>query len=126
MPEHATMKFFSIYIPDASNAGPPQGARKQALDDFIANSTGSGQLLMGGGFLSLKSHGAVLRRSGGVTRVIDGPYTESKELLGGFALLEFASREAAIEGTRQFLEIVGDGECLTSQITDGPPQESCD
>lgn len=116
------MKFFSIYVPDArTNAGRPSGARKQEMDEFIAQSLASGQLLMGGGFLSIREHGVVMRRIDGETRVIDGPYAESKEVLGGFALLEFASRDAAIEGTRRFLQVAGDGECLTYQITDGEP-----
>jgi hypothetical protein len=62
----------------------------------------------------------VVRRTKGKISVIDGPYAESKELLGGFAMLEFPSHEAAIEGTRRFLEVAGDGECVTYQITDGP------
>jgi hypothetical protein len=41
-------------------------------------------------------------------------------LLGGFAMLEFPSREAAIEGTRAFLQVAGDGECVTYQIMQGP------
>jgi hypothetical protein len=115
------MKYFSIYIPDRStNAGRPSGARQQQMDALVADSAARGEFLMGGGFLSLRDNGAVLRRSNGSTRVIDGPYTESKELLGGFALLEYPSREAAIEGTRRFLEVAGDGECVTYQIMHGP------
>jgi hypothetical protein len=113
------MKYFSIYIPK-TNAGRPEGKRKEEMDEFIENSLKSGQLLMGGGFLSIKQHGCVMRRSNGKTSVIDGPYTESKELLGGFAMLEFPSREAAIEGTRSFLQVAGDGECVTYQIMEGP------
>jgi len=115
------MKYFSIYIPDPkTNAGRPEGKRKEEMDKFIEKSLSSGQLLMGGGFLSIKQHGCVMRRSDGKTSVIDGPYAESKELLGGFAMLEFPSREAAIEGTRAFLQVAGDGECVTYQIMQGP------
>ena len=118
------MKYFSIYIPYAkTNSGRPEGKRKEEMDRFIADSLASGTLLMGGGFLSIRQHGCVMRRSNGKSEVIDGPYAESKELLGGFAMLEFASREAAIEGTRRFLDVAGDGECVTYQIMQGPDAE---
>jgi hypothetical protein len=115
------MKYFSIYIPDPkTNAGRPEGKRKEEMDEFIEKSLKSGQLLLGGGFLSVTRNGVVMRRSNGKISVIDGPYAESKELLGGFAMLEFPSREAAIEGTRSFLQVAGDGECVTYQIMEGP------
>jgi hypothetical protein len=115
------MKYFSIFIPDPNtNAGRPTGERQQRMDALVADSLARGEFLMGGGFLSLRDNGAVLRRRNGSTSVIDGPYAESKELLGGFALLEYPSREAAIEGTRRFLEVAGDGECITYQIMHGP------
>ena len=60
-----------------------------------------------------------MRQTNGKSSVIDGPYAESKELLGGFAMLEYPSREAAIEGARRFLEVAGDGECVTYQIMEG-------
>jgi hypothetical protein len=51
--------------------------------------------------------------------VVDGPYVESKELIGGFAMLEYPTRDAAIDGARRFLEVAGDGECITYQIMEG-------
>jgi hypothetical protein len=75
-----------------------------------------GEFLGGGGFLSLATEGAVVRRAYGETRVIDGPYVETKELIGGFAMLEYTSRAAAIDGARRFLEVAGDGECTTYPI----------
>lgn len=112
------MKYFSIYIPDSKTnpAKAPVGAQKEAMDKFVADATARGELLMGGGFLSIKQHGAIVRRTNGKSSVIDGPYAESKELLGGFAMLQYPSREAAIDGARRFLEVAGDGECITYQL----------
>ena len=42
--------------------------------------------------------------------VLDGPFTEAKELIGGWALMETRDREEAIEWTKRFLAIVGEGE----------------
>jgi len=118
------MKFFSIYVPDASTnpAHRPSGVEKDKMDKFVGEAIARGELLQGGGFLSLKQHGAVVRRTNGKATVIDGPYAESKELVGGFAMLQYPSREAAIEGAKRFMDVAGDGECITYQIMDGPEE----
>src|SRR5579883_1454160 len=105
------MKYFSIYIPDpkTNGFGPPTGSQKEEMDRFVAEAVARGEFLGGGGFLTLKEHGAVVRRTGGESRVIDGPYAESKELIGGFAMLQYDSREAAIDGAKRFMDVAGDG-----------------
>jgi hypothetical protein len=115
------MKYFSIYIPDSKTnpASKPTGKKKDDMDKFVADAIQRGELLMGGGFLSIVKDGAVVRRTNGKSSVIDGPYAESKELLGGFAMLQYPSREAAIDGAKRFLEVAGDGECVTYQIMEG-------
>jgi hypothetical protein len=115
------MKYLSIYIPNPkTNAGHLTGKAKEDMDAFVAEAIQRGEFLTGGGFRSIKEHGCVVRRTKGRSAVIDGPYAESKELLGGFAMLEYPSREAAIEGAKRFLEVAGDGECVTYEIADGP------
>ncbi|HSE12071.1 MAG TPA: YciI family protein [Rudaea sp.] len=115
------MKYFSIFIPDSKTnpAHRPTGKEKEAMDAFVADAVRRGEFLSGGGFLSLATNGAIVRRTKGKSSVIDGPYAESKELVGGFAMLEYPSREAAIEGARRFLDVAGDGECITYQIAAG-------
>ena len=49
----------------------------------------------------------------------DGPFTESKELVGGFAILKADSKAEAVELVRQFLQVVGEGECELRQLYDG-------
>ena len=46
----------------------------------------------------------------------DGPYTEAKELIGGWALMEVRDKDEAIEWTKRFLDIVGDGESTLRQV----------
>src|SRR2546423_91033 len=69
------------------------------------------------------------RRSNGKLAVTDGPFTEAKELVGGFAILKANSKEEAIELTRQFLRVAGDGECELRQLyemnSEQPDQASC-
>jgi hypothetical protein len=62
--------------------------------------------------------GARVRLSNGKLTVTDGPFTESKELIGGFALIQANSKEEAIEWTKRFLEVAGDGESEIRQIAE--------
>jgi hypothetical protein len=60
--------------------------------------------------------GARVRRSGGKFNVVDGPFTEAKEVVGGFGLIQAASKAEAIEFTKEFLNVAGDGETEIRQI----------
>jgi len=60
--------------------------------------------------------GARVRFSGGKVTVTDGPFAESKEVIGGLALLQANSKEEAIELVKQFLHVAGDGECELRQL----------
>jgi hypothetical protein len=65
-----------------------------------------------------------VRSSGGQFTVMDGPYTESKEVIAGFAIVNVKSREEAIEASRRFYKIAGDGEGTIQQILEpgDPPR----
>ena len=54
------------------------------------------------------AEGVRVRSRNGRLSVVDGPFTESKEVIGGYAILEVASKEQAIEVTKRCLEIHGD------------------
>jgi hypothetical protein len=75
----------------------------------------SGVLLATEGCLP-SAKGARVRLSGGKFTVTDGPFTESKELVAGFALIQVKSTEEAIEHTKQFLKVAGDGESEIRQV----------
>jgi hypothetical protein len=60
--------------------------------------------------------GVRVRRSSGKVSVTDGPFTESKELVGGFAILQANSKQEAIDLARKFLSVVGEGECELRQL----------
>jgi len=65
------------------------------------------------------SEGVRVRLSGGRTSVIDGPFTETKEVIGGYAMLEAPTMEEAIALTRRFLMVHGDEwqlECEVRQV----------
>jgi hypothetical protein len=60
--------------------------------------------------------------------VTDGPFTEAKEMVGGFAILKADSKAEAVELVRKFLQVVGEGECELRQLYDGyqPEQQGTD
>ena len=60
--------------------------------------------------------GARVRLSNGKLSVTDGPFTESKEVIGGLAVLQASSKAEAIEMVKHFIQIAGDGECELRQI----------
>jgi hypothetical protein len=107
------MKFLSLYTPDKKRAGAPTCNEEMAeMGKLIEESTKSGMLLSTGGLMP----GLRVRSSGGKVTVIDGPFTEAKEVIAGFAVLEAKSDEEAIELTKRFLKIAGDGETELRRI----------
>jgi hypothetical protein len=60
--------------------------------------------------------GARVRLSKGKLTVTDGPFVETKEVVGGLALLQANSKEEAVELVKQFLHAAGDGECELRQL----------
>jgi len=85
------------------------------MGKLIEESMKSGELLATEGCLP-STLGARIRLSGGKFNVIDDPFTESKELVAGFALIQAKSKEAAIECVKNFLNVAGDGETEIRQI----------
>ena len=108
------MRFLSIYK-SAERSTPPTPEEMAAMGKLIEEGMKKGWLLATEGCLP-SALGARVRRSNGKLSVIDGPFTESKEVVGGCAILKANSKEEAIELARQFLQVVGEGECELRQI----------
>jgi hypothetical protein len=83
------------------------------MGQFIEELTASGVLLATGG---LAPTGVVVSSAAGEISVVDGPFTEAKEAVGGFALVEVRSKEEAIEIGKRFLRLVGDGESVIQEV----------
>src|SRR5262249_23400611 len=103
------MRFLSIYKTVEKDA-PPTPEEMETMGRFIGEMMASGALIATEGCMSSKS-GARVRFTNGIFAVTDGPFTESKELVGGFALLNASSKAEAVELTKRFLNVVGEGEC---------------
>ncbi len=84
----------------------PSPETQAAIGEYMRESAMAGVLLSGEG-VGPSSAGARVEVDGGNVRVIDGPYAEAKELIAGFAILEVASLEEAVEHARKFALLVG-------------------
>src|SRR5687767_12391557 len=103
------MRFLSIYKCVETNA-PPSPEEVTTMGAFVEEAMASGAVLATEG-CTPSSRGARIRREGDSVTVIDGPFTEAKEVIGGFAILQADSLEEAIEMGRRFIAVAGDGEC---------------
>ena len=108
------MRFLSIYKTAETNV-PPTPEDMARMGRLIDEMTKAGTLLATEGCLP-SALGARVRLSGGKVTVTDGPFAETKEVIGGFALLEARSKDEAIEMARTFLAVAGEGECEIRQI----------
>jgi hypothetical protein len=108
------MKFLSIYK-HAERNGPPSQEEITTMGKLIEEGMKGGWLLGTEGCLP-SALGARVRRSGEKITVTDGPFIESKEVVGGFALLRANSKEEAIKLVKDFLLVAGEGECELRQL----------
>jgi hypothetical protein len=103
------MRFLCLYKPSQKEGAPPTPAEITAMGKLIDDMTREGVLLATEG-CQPSSKGARVRLSEGKITVTDGPFIETKELIGGFAIILAKSKEEAIELTKRFLKVAGDGE----------------
>ena len=76
----------------------------EAMGEFVGEYTKKGKFIDGAGLKS--SHkGKRVQLRGGQLSVIDGPFTEAKELVGGYAIVEVESEREALEIAKQFMEL---------------------
>jgi hypothetical protein len=115
------MRFVSIYRPSKFHAPTPK--MMEEMGKFMAEAIAKGVLLATEGFGPSSPQDLKVRLTGGEVRVTDGPFTEAKEVIGGFALMKCSSREEMLEWTRRFMAIAGDGECEIHQLSEQSPIE---
>ncbi len=90
-------------------AGPPSPKLMAQMGKLIEDMTKAGVMIATGGFGS-HSKGLRLVFDGGKMTVTDGPFTEAKEMIAGFALIEVKSLDEALEWAPRFAGLVGDVE----------------
>lgn len=103
------MRFLCVYKP-AKSEGEPTTAKEIAdMGQLIEEMMRNGTLISTEG-CQPSAKGARVRRDGENYTVIDGPFSEAKEIIGGLAVIKADSKAHAIELTKRFLSVAGDGE----------------
>ena len=97
---------------------PPDSEMMEKMDAFVEEATKAGILLATGG-LAPTSEGTRISLTNGEFAVVDGPFAEAKELIGGWALMEVRDKDEAVEWSKRFLSVVGEGQTTIRQ-TFGP------
>jgi hypothetical protein len=109
------MKFLLTYQGDRSV--PPTKEKMAAIGKFSQEMATRGVLLMTGGLVR-PDHGTKVKQEAGKFTVTDGPFPETKELIDGFALVRCNSLQEAVEITREFMNVAGDGVGEVLQVFD--------
>ena len=99
------MRFLSfIRSSESFRNTPPPAALMEAMGKFVDKSFRDGVVRDTGGLLPSRE-GVRIRISGGELTVTDGPFTEAKEVIGGWAILETRTKEEAIRVATEFMEL---------------------
>ena len=95
---------FMMIVKTAERSGPPPKEMMEAMDKLAEESIKSGEMIDSGG-LGPTAAGSRVRLAGGKITVTDGPFTEAKEVFGGYAVFELKSKEEAVDRSQRFMEL---------------------
>jgi hypothetical protein len=102
--EEIEMPRFMGFVRMQEGIGAPPQALFEAMDSYIGEQAAAGHFLDGGGLYGTEDAVNFVVRQGEVTRV-DGPYAEAKEVVGGWAIMQFDSLEEAVAGQQEFADL---------------------
>jgi hypothetical protein len=113
------MKFISIWKPDprTRSGDPPTQKQMEEMGRLVGELMGAGILLDTGGIMS-DGTSLRVRRAGSKVTVTDGPFVETKEVIGGFAVFSVKSKDEVVAAARRFVECAGDGEAEIHEVSE--------
>ena len=117
------MRFMMLYKPGRETDAPPSEREMAGVGQLIEEMAKAGVLIATDG-LQPSSKGARVRISGEKFTVTDGPFTETKELVAGYAIVQVKSKAEAIELAKRFLKVMGEGESEVRQMHEAPAFDS--
>lgn len=113
------MRYMTLYKPGTENDAPTE-KEMAAVGQLIQEMAQAGTLITTDGLQPSSKGARVKIDSTGKITVIDGPFTETKELVGGYAIINAKSKAEAIELTKRFLKTMGRGESEIRLMQDAP------
>jgi hypothetical protein len=112
------MRVMALWYPDADISRPTEETMA-AMGRLIQEMASAGVLLDTGGW-DPKAPATVITNTKGTIVVKDGPYTEAKEIIGGYAVMRVESQAELVEWGRKFVSIAGSGRSVMRPIPDQP------
>ena len=112
------MRFLSIFK-TVETGVPPTADEMARMGQFMDEMAKAGKLLATEGLLP-SAKGVRVRKVGQQVTVTNGPFTASPEVISAYAILQADSKQEAIELTKQFLQVAGDGECEIRELYEMP------
>ena len=125
------MRFISMVKSNEAKMGMPPKSLMDAMDQLIQEMAKAGCTMVEGVGLLPTAAGMRVRLADGKLTVTDGPFTEAKEVVGGFAIFEAPSKAEMLKWTQRFMALHKthmpgwDGECEVRQIA-GPGEKLCE
>ena len=93
-----------MFIVKSAHSGPPTPELMEAMHKLADREIKAGRMLDNGGLMPL-AMGAQVRVTGGLLSVLDGPFVEAKEVIGGYAIFELPGKEEALASAREFMQL---------------------
>ena len=117
------MRFLGYTLADESIPIPPPSPElMEEMGKFVEEATKAGVIVATGG-IAPTAEGAKITLTGGEFTVVDGPFAEAKELVGGWALMECRDLPEAVEWSKRFLGVLGEGEVRVRPVMDEAPDQ---
>lgn len=113
------MRYLCLYKSERDSSAPPSQEEMTKMGALIGEMMQKGVLLSTEGCKS-SAHGARVTVEHGKYTVVDGPFTEAKEFVGGLAVIKVNSKADAIEWTKKFLSVLGTGASELLEINEPP------
>jgi hypothetical protein len=121
------MRFMSI-VTSSHAPAPPPASMMEAMNKLADREIKAGRMIDTGGLTPI-STGARVRITDGKLSVVDGPFVEAKEVIGGYAIFELRDKAEAVALAKEFMQLHIDhmpgweGTCEVRAFFDGPPGE---
>ncbi|HWF16725.1 MAG TPA: YciI family protein [Acidimicrobiales bacterium] len=97
---------------------PPRPELYEEMGKFVQEAISAGVIVATGG-ISPTSEGVKISLKNGEFSVVDGPFAEAKEIVGGWALMECRDIDEAVEWSKRFIGVLGEGEVRVRPVS-GP------
>jgi hypothetical protein len=93
-----------MFIVKSAHSGPPTPELIEAMHKLADREIKAGRMIDNGGLMPV-STGAQVRLVNGKLSVVDGPFVEAKEVIGGYAIFELPGKEEALASAKEFMQL---------------------